>query len=344
MTEKNIVNTDFNSTNFFLFLWNWRKTLIIVVVATAIVSGAASFLITPKFKSNVILFPTATNSISRALLAENNSNQEDVLGFGEEEEAEQLLQILNSSTIRNRIVERFNLLQHYKINPNDRYKNTKLIKEYNGNVTCKLTEFMAVEISVLDKDPQYAANMANSISDLLDSTKNALQKERAIKGFHIVETTFNNFKREMKVLEDSLFLIRSKGINDYETESEMLHQELGIQLGKGNAQGIKRVEDKLRVLSEYGGAYVRLRDELANRNGRLGTMQAKYDEAKVDAEQYIPQKFVVDAAFKAEKKTTPVRWLIVVVSSFAAFLLSILVLIFIENVYKKNLLNTKIQS
>ena len=340
MTEKNIVNTDFNSTNFFLFLWNWRKTLIIVVVAAAIVSGAASFLITPKFKSNVILFPTATNSISRALLAENNSNQDDVLGFGEEEEAEQLLQILNSSTIRNRIVERFNLLQHYKINPNDRYKNTKLIKEYNSNVACKLTEFMAVEISVLDKDPQYAANMANSISDLLDSTKNALQKERAIKGFHIVETTFNNFKNEMKVLEDSLFLIRSKGINDYETESEMLHQELGIQLGKGNAQGIKRVEDKLRVLSEYGGAYVRLRDELANRNGRLGTMQAKYDEAKVDAEQYIPQKFVVDAAFKAEKKTTPVRWLIVVVSSFAAFLLSILVLIFIENVYKKNLLNT----
>ena len=344
MTEKNIVNTDFNSTNFFLFLWNWRKTLIIVVVAAAIVSGAASFLITPKFKSNVILFPTATNSISRALLAENNSNQDDVLGFGEEEEAEQLLQILNSSTIRNRIVERFNLLQHYKINPNDRYKNTKLIKEYNSNVACKLTEFMAVEISVLDKDPQYAANMANSISDLLDSTKNALQKERAIKGFHIVETTFNNFKNEMKVLEDSLFLIRSKGINDYETESEMLHQELGIQLGKGNAQGIKRVEDKLRVLSEYGGAYVRLRDELANRNGRLGTMQAKYDEAKVDAEQYIPQKFVVDAAFKAEKKTTPVRWLIVVVSSFAAFLLSILVLIFIENVYKKNLLNTQIQS
>ena len=112
MPEQNTVNTDFNSTNFFLFLWNWRKTFLIVIISAAVISGAASFLITPKFKSTVILFPTATNSISKALLAENNGSQDDVMGFGEEEEAEQLLHLLNSSKIRNKVVERFDLFHH----------------------------------------------------------------------------------------------------------------------------------------------------------------------------------------------------------------------------------------
>lgn len=339
MTEKNNLNTDFNSTNFFLFLWNWRKTFLIVIAVAAIISGAASFLITPKFKSTVILFPTATNSISKALLAENNGGQDDVLGFGAEEEAEQLLQILNSSKIRNKIIERYQLFKEYDIDTTDKFKNTKVIKEYNDNITCKLTEFMGVEITVLDKNPEVAANIANTISDLLDSTKNAIQKERAVKGFQIVKQTYDQFQKEMKELQDSLNFIRSKGVHDYETQAEMINQELAIQLGKGNAQGVKRLEDKLAVLAQYGGTYVKLRDELQNRTEQLGKIKAKYDEAKVDAEQYIAQKFVVDTAFKAEKKATPVRWLIVVVSAFAAFLLSILVIIFIENVYKKNLLN-----
>ncbi len=341
MQEKNNLNIDFNSTNFFLFLWNWRKTFLIVIAAAAIISGAASFLITPKFKSTVILFPTATNSISKALLAENNGSQEDVLSFGAEEEAEQLLQILNSSKIRNKVVEKFNLFKDYDIDTNDRYKNTKLVKEYNSNINCKLTEFMGVEISVLDKNPQTAADIANTISELLDSTKNAMQKERAVKGFQIVKSTYDQFQKEMNEMQDSLNFIRSKGVHDYETQAEMINQELAIQLGKGNGNspGVKRLEDKLAVLAQYGGTYVKLRDELQNRTEQLGKIKAKYDEAKVDAEQVIPQKFVVDTAYKAERKATPIRWLIVVVSSFAAFLLSILVIIFIENVYKKNLLN-----
>ena len=46
---------------------------------------------------------------------------------------------------------------------------------------------MAVKISVLDKDPQMAADIANDIAELLDSTKNNMQKVRALKGFKIVE-------------------------------------------------------------------------------------------------------------------------------------------------------------
>ena len=340
MTEIKKNNTDFNSSNFFIFLWNWRKVLLIVIIAAALLSAGASFLITPKFKSTVILFPTSSNSISKALLSDNTNIKTDILDFGEEEQAEQLLQILNSSKIRDKVIERFDLAKHYDISEDSKFKNTYLMQEYNDNISFKRTEFMAVEISVLDKDPQMAANIANTISDLLDSTKNAMQKERALKGFEIVKRNYESIEKEIKYIDDSLKIIRGKGINDYETQAEMTNQELAIQIGKGNKPGIEKLEAKMDTLSKYGGIYVTLRNTLGYKIDQLSKIKAKYDEAKVDAEEYMPQKFVVDSAFKAEKKTTPVRWLIVLVSSFSAFMLSILVLIFIENIYKKSILKS----
>jgi len=339
MTEMNEPTSDFNSSNFFIFLWNWRKVLLIIILAAAILSAAASFLITPKYKSTVILFPASTNSISKTLLSENGGNN-DILDFGEEEQAEQLLQILESSKIRSKVIERFNLLKHYDISETSELKNVYLNQEYNSNISCRRTEFMAVEISVLDKDPQMAADIANTISNLLDSTKNAMQKERALRGFEIVKANYESIVKEISILQDSLTFIRNKGINDYETQSERLNQELAVQIGKDNKAAIKRLEAKLDTLSKYGGMYVNLRNTLGYKTDKLSRMKAKYDEAKVDAEEYIPQKFIIDNASKAEKKTTPVRWLIVLISTFSAFMLSILVLIFIENVYKKAILKS----
>ena len=63
-------------------------------------------------------------------------------------------------------------------------------------------------------------------------------------------------------------------------------------------------------------------------------MRAKYEEAKVDAEKVIPQKFIVDHAIKPEKKSYPVRWLIVVISTFATFIAAIIAIILLEN-YRK---------
>ena len=103
-------NTDFDSSNLISFIWKWRIPLIIIVViaALAAVIFSAPFFITPKFKSTVVLFPTSTNSISKVLLSDNFGGKEDILEFGEEEQAEQLLQILNSTLIRAEIIDKYN--------------------------------------------------------------------------------------------------------------------------------------------------------------------------------------------------------------------------------------------
>jgi hypothetical protein len=50
------------------------------------------------------MFPTTNSSISKSLLSENSFEKENILQFGEEEQVEQMLQILNSDEIKERII------------------------------------------------------------------------------------------------------------------------------------------------------------------------------------------------------------------------------------------------
>ena len=344
MAEQDSRLVSFNTTNFFFFLYKWRKPLIIICLAAAIVSAGISLLITPKYKSAVILFPTSTNSISKALLADNYGGKVDILEFGEEAQTEQLLQILSSNEIRSRVIKKFNLMQHYEIESDSKYKMTRLFEEYNSNITYKRTEYMAVEITVLDKDPQIAADIANYISDQLDSVKNKMQKERAFKAFQIVETEYKKLQNEIRAMEDSLTVLRKMGVNDYETQAEAYNVQLAIALSKNNKEAVRAIEERLKLLGDYGSAYVSLRDELELEKKQLSAIKAKYEEAKVDANQDLPAKFVVDKAYKAERKSYPVRWLIVVLSTVSAFLLSVMTLIIIENFSKKKFLTNKTEN
>lgn len=323
---------EFDSSSLGVFLFTWRKHLIIISVAAAILAAIFSspYFITPLYKSTVVLFPVSSNSVSKALLTDQPAAKSDILEFGEDEQTEQMLQILSSNVIRDKVVNKFDLMNHYGISPNSKYKYTSLYRQYESNITFRRTEFMAVKITVLDRDPQMAADIANTISDLLDSTKNSMQRERAVKGFKIVEHEVFRLEHEIAVMEDSLKKIRELGVFDYESQSEMINQQLAIEIAHGNTRGINALNDKLKVLAEYGGAYVSLRDQLEHEKKQLSYLKARYEEAKVDAEENLPQKFVVESAYKAEKKSYPVRWIIILVSALSAFLVSVLILILVE--------------
>jgi len=101
-------------------------------------------------------------------------------------------------------------------------------------------------------------------------------------------------------------------------------------MARGNRAGVNRLEQKLEVLAKYGGAYVSLRDALEHDKKQLSEIKAKYEEAKVDATENLPHKFVVSSAYKAERKSYPIRWLIVVITLFSVLFLALVVLGFIE--------------
>ena len=332
MEQKTSNGNYFDSTSLFEFFWRWRKPLIIIGITAAICSSIVSFLIHERYKSTVIMFPVQSNAIAKALLTDDVSGKQDILQFGEEAQAEQLLQILYSDEIRSRIVDKYKLMQHYRIDPNNKYKNTLLYEKYSENISFKRTEFLSVKIEVLDEDPFIASEIANDIGNLLDSTKTRMQRDRANQAFDIVANEYNRKKAAIALLTDSIKALNLLGIYDYESQSEVISQQYAIALSKGDERAIKRLADQLKIIGEYGSAYMSVRENLYIQREQLNLLKKKFDEAKIDAEAVLTYKFIVNKAFPAERKSYPVRWLIVATSTIVSMVFGILILILLDNI------------
>lgn len=321
---------DPSSQNLLLFLFRNRKALLvaplIAAVAAAIFSGP--WFITPLYESSVVVFPSTTNSPSKALLPQNTYQDEDFLEFGAEEQAEQLLQVLSSDAIFDTITTRFKLIEHYDLDPSSPTLRTDLHEEFSDKISFERTQFMSVRISVLDQDPQMAADMANAIVDLLDRVKSRIQRERAAVGLNLVKNEYQKVRQELRDMEDEIKALRRKGVHEYEGQSMVVSEQYATAIAEGrNEKTIKQLKSVLDTLAKYGGRYVALRDELHLMKEEEVKIKTKLDQARVDAQQVLPATFRVNAAVPADKKKYPVRWLVVVVSALSAFVATMVVIL-----------------
>ena len=325
-----------DSTHLLAFFYKWRKVILAVALLSAVSSAGVALMIPEKFKSTVILFPAPSVSISKSLMSQNSSPQSDLLQFGEEADAERMLQVLNSEEIRERIVSKYKLLEHYGIEKDNKFRQTLLREEYDDNIQFKKTEFMSVKIEVLDRVPEMASNIANDIAALFDSTMTRMKHERAIDAFTIIKREYGKFQREIQTKEDSLQILMQLGVNNYEAQADRLSEALGKAIVEGKTAAATELGQKVKILSTYGTAYMSLRDNLYRMREQSNLLKEKYDQAKVDAEQNFPEKFVVDRAFPAEKKSYPIRWVIVAVSTLSALIIALLAIALLENLKKLN--------
>jgi|TARA_B110000238_G_C16085050_1_gene421220 capsular polysaccharide biosynthesis protein len=321
----------FDSTNLLVFLLKWKKPLIIVSISAAIISAAISLIIPEKFESTYVFFPAYSGSISKGIMTEDAGAKNDIVQFGEEEQAEQMLQILNSEWIRGNVVNKYGLYEHYELFEDIEYRDTKLVKMWEDNVSFKRTEFQSIEIRVLDTDAQMAADIANDVASLVDSAKNKMIHERAGQAFAVVEKEYFAMQVRMVLMDDTLKWLGEKGIANAEKQAEMLSSEYYKAIGRNDARASKALKDELDTLGKYGPFQDKLIDQREFELERLFLLRAKYEELKVDMNQNVSHKFTVNRAWPSEKKAYPIRWLIVVVSTMSAFIFGILVIIGIEN-------------
>lgn len=323
-----------NSFDLVLFLWARRKLIIGITVLGLVAGVVAAFLITPLYRSEVIMFPAITNSASKALLNEQSTGRDDILALGDEEDSEQLLQMLNSDKVRDRVSQKFDLMTVYEIDPNGKHKRSELAEAFKDHIKFEYTKFSSVRVEVMDPDPQRAADIANYIADQVDSVWKDMAIERAEKGFMLVDTKVKQLEADIRQMADSMRVLRELGVHDYHTQTERYNEYLGAAIVKGDHRAIKEFEERFKVLAQYGGAYVTLQDRLFNETKRLSVLKMKLEQAQADLESDLPHKFVVNRAQPADKKAYPIRWLIVAISGIASLLLALLLIVVQENVKK----------
>ncbi|MDX2431620.1 MAG: hypothetical protein QNK35_11845 [Bacteroides sp.] len=304
---------NFNSVDLLIYIWNKRIVLMIVGLVAAVGSMVISLTITPMFSSSVIMFPASNASVARGLLGQNYNGSQSVYGFGEEDQAEQLLQVLHSMPIRTRIIEKYNLMEHYEIDPEGKYPLTELYEMFRSNIKFSLTEYQSVEISVMDSDPVISAAIANDISNLVDTVFNNMKKKRAVTAVELVKEEYKDAEDMLVTMQDSL-------------------NKISYQLAQSISPSGDAATKLITSFAEYGVSYMYMLHQMRYEVGMVNNMRYRYNEARLEAQQNLPYKFVVERAIPPEKKAYPNKSLIVVVSTFASLLFALIILIVIDNV------------
>ena len=334
--EKKTLNESyFDSSSMYVFLFKYKTHLGIIIFLSTIISTIVSLNITEKYKSVAVIYPANTNSVAKALISNRFGSKNDIMEFGDEEKSEQLIEILTSDKVKSRIIKKFNLFNHYNIDVEEtETPNHDLHELFDDNICFKENKNMAVEISVLDHSPDTASLIAKSILNILDDVIHEIQKERAIQGFRVIKKTYKFLTDEIKVMEDSLSHIMGKGVLDIKSQSEVYGEAYARAIAEDDSKAIKSLEEKLGILSTYGGQYISLRERLGNERARLSRIKGRLEEAKIDAESRIQNYFIVTNPFKAEKKSYPIRWVIVILSVLSAVFIGVISVFFYEQAQK----------
>ncbi len=306
--------------NLLLFLWRNRKTVILITSTTALMAVIISLLMTPLFRSTAIVFPAATSTVS---FSEQRNAKASSMDFGEEEQAEQLIQILQSARIRNRIVQKFDLMEHYEIASDDPNKNYKLGKEYNNHITFTRTRYGSIEISVLDRDKQLAANIANKIVQLIDTVKNEMVQERTIPAFQISQRKKDLLEQDISTILIELDSLSKLGVVSIEGRANL------FQAYNESKNAVDRAffKDKIDVNQKYGARFDGLEELRDEKLTKVAKFEDAYDQAESDANTLFNHKFVVEPAVIADKKDKPKRMIIVLIAMIGGFVFSIFALL-----------------
>lgn len=304
------MNNYFDNTPMVQVIYKWKWHIVIVTLVAAILGAvfSGSRFITPLYKSEATIYPTHIES------------------YSDETITEQMLQIMQSQEIMDSVVEKFDLLKHYKIDKSYKYWRTALIGEYRSNVSIARTPYDAVTIKVYDSDPEVAYEMIyeifNQYSKMLKIILNAQRKEQA----DFFESTLKDNEVFIDSLKNRLAEIGTEyGIVDVASQSREITR---AYLNNGSSKKLNEIRENL---GKYG-------PEVNQINTLIDYAYENYHKTKYDFERekrYCVNNFsygnIVSAPIVSDKKAYPIRWVVVALCGLCACFMSILAIYVIES-------------
>lgn len=313
------MNAYFNNQSIFQLINKWKKHLIILSVIVAVLSGAATYLITPLFKSQAILYPV------------------NIAPYSDENETEQMLQILNSTDLKFRLVDSLNLNEHYKLNTEDPLYLSTLMYYLSEYISISKTEYESAKIKVLDRDPKFAKQIVDVYIDLFNKKIRELHR---IKYKEVMDIKHKEIQRKTAEIDSLVNIMDSLRQNyhllDYNIQTQEVTRGYYAVLAK-NPSKAQEAKEILKNLELHGAELKKLSFVISKEREVLQKLKKEYEEKYTEFHKEIVFAQVVEKPFVADKKYSPIRWLYVMFSVIGALVLALIVIAYIESKKTENI-------
>lgn len=154
---------------------------------------ATASIIPPKNKESIGGFSSTIQNISNTLMGRLGNVSEEAYSY---------LAILQSRSASEKVIEKFNLREVYEMNENIPSEDVR--KALGSNVEFSIEDEGNFLISVTDKNPIRASNMANYYVEILNEISTALSVSEARSNREFIEKRFFQLQADIIDVEDSL--------------------------------------------------------------------------------------------------------------------------------------------
>jgi len=294
-----------------------RRTFVIVGVLAVVLSSifSAPFFITPKYLSSATVYPV------------------NLTPFSTETRTDQLLQLLESNSLRDSLIKRFDLARAYKIDTTQNGAYFILYNEFKDRVAISKTRYESVMIEILDEDPVRARDMVVAMLDQTNLLARRLQREKSDELLRIAERALRNEEHKSDSIEARLSVIRKEaGLLVYEGQTEELTRGYLLMLSSPNVSQARmdEVRDMFRKLESSGGEFRALSDLSNKFRFNYDRLLGEYERLVNDVTKELTYTNVVLYPEVSDKKAYPIRWLIVLVATASALFLCFVLLMWRE--------------
>ncbi len=347
-----------------------------ITAASAILALLVSLLLPPYFKAETRILPPQEKGGNLAAQLLGQGGGAGLIGLAGgiapmKSQGELFVEIMKSRTVLDRVVDKFDLLNRYQ-------------KRYRQDARKRLLELTSVKeerksgiivLTVEDRDPKRAAEMANTFVEELKSLKGGLAISEAGQRRMFFDDQIRQTKVSLTRAEDEVKAFQQRtGMFQVDAQARAVIEGIarlraGIAAKEVEARvlrsfataqnpDLQRVEEEIRALRaelekletskghgsdplmpsgrvpELGTEYLRKLRQLKYNETLYELLAKQYELAKLDEARDAVVIQVIDRAVPPELKSRPKKAVIVSVATVAAFFLSILIVLLIEQPWK----------
>jgi len=198
--------------DFLSVISKYRKFISRFILFVTVITTVIALLLPKWYKSTASVFPAEKADLLGGLegiasLAKSFSPAKALTSLSGNAETDRYIAILKSSTVLNAVIQKFDLVHIYDITS---YPGEKTAEELLSNVEFIVETEGNLTITVFDKDPQRAADMANYFVEMLNKKNTELQVQNAHGNRQFIEERYKKNLSDLAAAEDSLKAFQKK--------------------------------------------------------------------------------------------------------------------------------------
>jgi tyrosine-protein kinase Etk/Wzc len=237
--------------------FRWRKFFVITLFGVCVVAAIVSLILPKYYQSTATILPPLTTSGIEAMIPDELRGLAGGF-FGENVEANTYLAILNSRSLREQLIEEFNLDSVYKFT--EPYHIEDLLQKVDKSVSVVFDGEKPMEVSAIDRSPERSAAMVNFMVDELDRMYQQINNRRAFFNRQFLGKRVEETRATLEGYEDSLRAFQEEhqaiSLTDQaqaaiEVASELVAKRMNLDIQIGVLESsVQPDHPKLRMLTE----------------------------------------------------------------------------------------------